>query len=698
MFIPSASGESPPPPPRAFFGRDGLIEKIVGFAENLTPTALIGAGGIGKTSIALTVLHDDRIKRRFGDDRRFIRCDKFPASLTHFLRRLSNVIGAGIENPEYLTPLRPFLSSKKLFIVLDNAESILDPQGTNAREIYDVVEELSQLSNICLCITTRISTIPPDCEWVDIPTLSMEAACDTFYRIYKHDKRSDLTNNILEQLEFHPLSITLLATVAHHNRWDTAQLVSEWDERRTDMLQTDHSRSLAATIELSLSSPMFQELGPEARDLLGVVAFFPQGVDEKNLDWLFPTIPGRKKIFNKFRVLSLTYRSEGFITMLAPLRDHLRPKDPKSSHLLCSTKDHYFDRLLVVIDPDGPKFAETRWIVSEDVNVEYLLDVFTAIDTNSRSVWDACSSFINHLYWHKPRFTVLGPRIEELPDDHPCKPLCSFELSRLFGETGNNIECKRVLTRALELWKGRGDDHQVAQALRDLSDVNRLLGLRKEGIECAEEALKISERLGGTMEQAFCLAKLAWLLYSDNQLDAAEEAASRAIDLFPEKGKESQITDCHCVLGYIYRSKGEIDKAIHHYETALEMSSSFGWDDRLFWTHYDLARLFSDQGRFDDANAQIEHAKSHTCNSAYNLGRAMTLQAWVLYKQDRFEEAKSEALRAVDVFDKLGVTKSVDDTRKLLQQIEVVAGEGKPLDMVLLLVYIDFPFSAQGTG
>ena len=683
-----------------------MIREVVCLAESLTPIALVGAGGIGKTSIALTVLHHVSIKERFGDNRRFIRCDRLPPTPTHFLHRLSTVIGAGVENPKDMAPLRPFLSSKQMFIVLDNAESILDPQGANAQEIYAIVEELSQFANICLCLTSRISTIPPDCKTLGIPTLSMEAARSAFYGIYENGERSDLADNILERLDFHPLSITLLAIVAHHNKWDMGRLTREWEGQRTAVLQTDHNKSLAATIELSLVSPMFQELGPEARALLEVVAFFPQGIDENNIDWLFPTISNRRKIFDKLCALSLTYRSNGFATMLAPLRDHLRPKAPQSSPLLCATKECYFGRLSVDTDPDEPGFEDTRWIASEDVNVEHLLDVFTSIDANSNDVWDACAGFARQLRQHKPRLVMLGPKIEGLPDDHPSKPQCLLHLSRLFGSVGIYGERKRLLIHTLKLWRDQGNHLQVARTLRDLAAANRRLHLHKEGILQVKEASEIYERLNDTVGQVDSLQCLALLFAEGGQVDAAEETASRAINLVPDNPRP-QICEHHQVLGHICRSRGEMGAATSHFERALAIASSLNlWGVQAVVLHC-LVRLLLEEGDFDGAQVYLDRLKTHMAGDSFNLDLVMLLQACAWYQRGKLGEAKLEFSRILCVYEKIGISADLlGSCRDIVRVIEEEmnrlsiapdeSDNGERFGTVLLLASINSPWTRFG--
>jgi len=54
----------------------------------------------------------------------------------------------------------------------------------------------------------------------------------------------------------------------------------------------------------------------------------------------------------------------------------------------------------------------------------------------------------------------------------------------------------------------------------------------EEGIQQANEALEIYGRLGNPVGQAQSLIDLAHLLHGNEQLDAAEETASRAINLW----------------------------------------------------------------------------------------------------------------------------------------------------------------------
>ena len=186
----------------------------------------------------------------------------------------------------------------------------------------------------------------------------------------------------------------------------------------------------------------------------------------------------------------MAYRSNEFLTMLAPLRDYLCPRDPMSSPLLCTTKDCYLRRVSVDVYHGKPGYEEARWVTSEDGNIEYLLDVLTSIDTNSVDVWTACCSFMEHLYWYKPRLVVAGPKIEGLLDDHPSKPQGLFQLSWLLDSVGNRAEEKRLLIRALELRRERGNDLRATQALMYLSNANRQLRLHEERDTTGERSVR----------------------------------------------------------------------------------------------------------------------------------------------------------------------------------------------------------------
>ena len=210
----------------------------------------------------------------------------------------------------------------------------------------------------------------------------------------------------------------------------------------------------------------------------------------------------------------------------------------------------------------------------------------------------------------------------------------------------------------------------MATVLGELSDVNRVMGLCKEGTQQAKEASGIFERLGDAVGQAGCLINLAHLLRKDGQLDAAEEAASRGINILPEKGQELWVCVGHRTLGDIYHKGGDTDKAIHNYKIALAVTSSLNPHSELSRVHLALAVLFFGEGQLDEAHAHIEQAKLHAVNDAYLLAHASLLQAMFWYVQDMFEEAKSGALRALDAYEKFGVADVAEGTREFLERID----------------------------
>ena len=83
-----------------------------------------------------------------------------------------------------------------------------------------------------------------------------------------------------------------------------------------------------------------------------------------------------------------------------------------------------------------------------------------------------------------------------------------------------------------------------------------------------------------------------------------------------------------------------------------------------------MAALCFEEGEFDNAHAHVERAKPYATDDPYRLGRAMEEDATFWYRQRRLGEAKSEALDAVNLFEKLGATVDMERCKATIRAIE----------------------------
>jgi len=294
------------------------VNDVLDLTDQLASTALFGSVGVGKSSVALTLLHHNRTKIKFGRNRHFMRCDGLTNSLEGFLERLSDAIGisptTGVEH------LRSHLeSSPPLILLLDGVDSILDPLAPEAEDIFATIEEFGCYQHICLLTTGRMYPEISGFHRVEVPSLSGGNGRDAFYGLC-HLGRSPAIDDLIMKLDFHPLSIDLLASSVRENNWDESTFLKAWDDGGTSGLEMRYRQTLRDAVEPSFRSPTIQNLGTAAREALNAIAAFPGGVEERRLEGMFPRITGIEVAVDVLCKFSLLYRQDGFVKMLSPFR------------------------------------------------------------------------------------------------------------------------------------------------------------------------------------------------------------------------------------------------------------------------------------------------------------------------------------------------------------------------------------------
>ncbi|KAJ7772782.1 P-loop containing nucleoside triphosphate hydrolase protein [Mycena olivaceomarginata] len=340
-----------PSEPKIFHGRESEVSDTLALFDTGNPRiAILGGGGMGKTSLARALLHHPKIITTYEQNRFFVSCNSVSTE-----PEVVALIGAhlGLKRGIDLTQpvLRHFSNSPPSLLILDELETLWEQV-----ESHSEIEELLALLQVSYFeltsyqITMRGAERPAKVQWTrpflaSLQPLNQEAARLTFTDIADGGHSPEAVNRILSLADNMPLAISLLAHLADSEGCE--HVLSRWDKEKTSLISVgfDKISNLDLSISLSLSSPRIQLL-PHSQELLSVLSMLPDGL--LNSDLLQSKLPLKDilKCKTALKSTALAFSDENQrLRVLMPIREYMQKYHPPRDNLVRSLLK-YFQKLL----------------------------------------------------------------------------------------------------------------------------------------------------------------------------------------------------------------------------------------------------------------------------------------------------------------------------------------------------------------
>lgn len=634
-----------PPPPARYHGRTEPHARIAAALLAGKPVAMLlnGTGGIGKTTLATAILHDEEIEHRFDDRRWFAALDT---------ARDAEQVGIAIVRALGLDPATTRIDSVMRhmaeapgLLALDNLET---PWLADTEAMEALLARLARTPGLSLLATMRGATLAsPDWQEEQVAPVDNATALAIL-----NDYAPNIAADDPDWPEFRhalgglPLAIALVGHRArtHHA---LAELWQDWQAQGTAIarrlgVEPGRLNSLDHSIALSL-----RHASKPALRLFALLGQLPSGIADEDRCALLATdaLDARDDLLR----LGLAHAPPGRLDLLPPIRRHAQASHPPQAPDGAAWPRHYltlvaqeasrmrsdgaaaFARLTPELSNIESAFAVAPLIEAlPAVNGFRYLAIFRGIgsaaplltlaqrcaEAGDAEGWALCLERAGHIAQACFDLDTARARYDQaLPVYHRAGNVlgeanCTMSLGDIAWAHSDLDTARAHYDDAVTLYRSGGYVLGEANCIKRLGDIV----LRRSDLDtagaCYDEARTLYRSVGDVLGEANCIHRLGTIALARSDFDTASAHYDKALPLYHRVGEVLGAANCIRSHGDIALERSDHDTARAHYDEALPLYrriSNFLGEANCILCLGNIAR---DQGDAPAARTRYEAALS----------------------------------------------------------------------------------------